>query len=86
MIKYLKGDYRIGKYKPIDILNYIKIITFFPNVHLAYIIMLIILVLVVSKKSFFKPKLIKSDLRLIIYQQRLNELVLLSCLLEKYVK
>jgi len=66
--------------KPIDILNYIKRINSFPNdVYIAYRIMLTIPVLVGSvETSSSKLKLIKSYLRSIMSQERLNGLTLLS--------
>ena len=66
-------------HKPIDILNYIKRINYFPNVYITYRIMLTILVLVVfTKRSFLKLKIIKNYLRSTMSQERLNGLVLLS--------
>ena len=66
----------------IDILNYIKRIDSFPNVFIAYRIMLIIPKSVaLAKKSFSKLKLIKSYLRSTMCQERLNELALI--LIEK---
>ncbi|KAL2974442.1 hypothetical protein AAZX31_14G105700 [Glycine max] len=53
--------------KPIDILNYIKRIIYFPNAYIAYRIM-----------SFSKLKIIKTYLRSTMSQQRLNGLALLS--------
>jgi len=65
--------------KPIDILNYIKRIKYFPNVYITYRIMLTISVSIASvERSFSKLKLIKSYLRSIMSQQKLNRLNLLS--------
>jgi len=64
--------------KPIDILNYIKRINSFTNAYIAYRIMLTITISVASAEiSFSKLKLIKSYLRSIMSQQRLNGLALL---------
>jgi len=69
----------LENHKPIDILNYIKRINYFPNVYITYRIMLTILVLVVfTKRSFLKLKIIKNYLRSTMSQERLNGLVLLS--------
>jgi len=62
---------------PIDILNYIKRIDSFRNAFIVYRIMLTIIVLLWWKK-ISKLKLIKSYLRSIMSQERLNELVFIS--------
>ena len=62
---------------PIDILNYIKRIDSFRNAFIVYRIMLTIIVLLWWKK-ISKLKLIKSYLRSIMSQERLNELVFTS--------
>jgi len=60
-LNILKGDYRIGNDKLIDLLNNIKIINYFPNAYIAYKIMLTIPLLVTSyERRFSKLKLIKS--------------------------
>jgi len=65
--------------KPIDILNYIKIIDSFLNVYIAYRIMLTISLSVVStERSFSKLKIIKTYLRSTMSQERLNKLIILS--------
>ena len=65
--------------KPIDILNYIKRIIYFPNAYIAYRIMLTIPISIASiKRSFSKLKIIKTYLRSTMSQQRLNGLALLS--------
>jgi len=65
--------------KLINILNYIKRIKYFPNVYITYRIMLTISVSIASvERSFSKLKLIKSYLRSIMSQQKLNRLNLLS--------
>lgn len=65
---------------PIYIFNYIKKLDYFPNAYIIYRIMLTIHVTVVSTEISFS-KLIKSYLRSINSQQRLNEMNLL--LIEK---
>ncbi|KAH1249266.1 hypothetical protein GmHk_05G012662 [Glycine max] len=78
-LNILKEIIALENDKPIDILNYIKRINSFPNAYKTYRIMLTILVLVAStKKSFSKLKIIKTYLRSTMFQQRLNELTLLS--------
>ena len=55
------------------------ILDLFPNTCITYKILLTILVIVASaERSFLKLKLIKSYLRSIISQERLNELAILS--------
>ena len=62
-----------------DILHYIKRLYSFPNISIAYRILLTIYVIIVSvEKSFLKLKLIKSYLRLTLSQERLSRLVILS--------
>ena len=64
--------------KPIDVLNYLKVMDgCFPNTWIAYIILLTILVTVASgERSFSKLKL--SYLRSTMSQERLNGLAILS--------
>jgi len=70
---------RVENDKPIDTLNYIKRIDSFLNAYMAYRIMLKILVLVAStERSLSKLKIIKTYLRSIMSQKRLNGLALLS--------
>jgi hypothetical protein len=78
-LKVLKEILQIEKSSPIDILNYIKRLYYFPNACIAYRILLTILVIVTSvERSFSKLKLIKSYLRSTMLQERLNELAILS--------
>jgi len=71
--------------KLIDILNYIKIIYYFSNAYIIYRIILTISVLIISvEKNYSKTKIINIYLRLIMSQQKLNKLILLS--IKKVVK
>jgi len=64
---------------PIEVLSYIKTLDSFPNVYIAYRILLTILVTVATaEKSFSKLKLLKSYLKSIMLQDRLNKLAILS--------
>ena len=64
---------------PLKILNYIKRLGSFPNTYIAYRILLTLLVIVATaKRNFSKLKLIKSYLRSIMLQDRLNGLAMLS--------
>ena len=71
--------------RAIEVLDYLKMMySCFPNVWIAYRILLTTPVTVVSaKRSFLKLKLIKSYIRSIISQERLNGLTILS--IEKYM-
>lgn len=64
----------------IEVLQYLKTLNVcFPNIYIAYKILLTILVTVASvKKSFSKLKLIKTYLRSTMSQERLNGLAMLS--------
>ena len=68
-----------NKNTPVDILNYIKKLEYFPNACIAYRILLTIPVTVASaEKTFSKLKLIKSFLRSTMSQERLSGLAILS--------
>ena len=71
--------------RAIEVLDYLKMMDFcFPNVWIAYGILLTIPVTVASaEKSFSKLKLIKSYLRSTMSQERLNGLTILS--IEKHM-
>jgi hypothetical protein len=78
-LKVLKEILQIEESSPIDILNYIKRLDYFPNACIAYRILLTILVIVASvERSFSKLKLIKSYLRSTMLQEILNGLAILS--------
>jgi len=63
----------------IEVLSYIKTLDFFPNVYIAYIILLTIPVTIATaERSFSKLKLFKSYLKSTMLQDRLNELAILS--------
>ena len=66
--------------KPIDVLNYLKVMDgCFPNAFIAYRVLLTIPVTVASgERSFSKLKLIKNYLRSTMSQERMNGLALLS--------
>ena len=66
--------------KPVDILNYLKIMDgYFLNAWIAYRILLTIPVTVASEeRNFSKLKLIKTYLRSTMSQERLNGLAILS--------
>ena len=78
-LNILKEILQIKDYTPIDILNYIKRLDSFLNACIVYRILLTILVTVTSaERSFLKLKLIKSYLRSIMSQEKLNRLAILS--------
>ena len=70
--------------KPIDILHYIKIIDYFSYAYITYRIMLTIPLSITSaERDFSTLKIIKTYLKSTIFQDRLNELNLLS--MKKYM-
>eukprot|EP00268_Persea_americana_P057483 TRINITY_DN6893_c0_g1_i5.p1 TRINITY_DN6893_c0_g1~~TRINITY_DN6893_c0_g1_i5.p1 ORF type:complete len:136 (-),score=19.62 TRINITY_DN6893_c0_g1_i5:701-1108(-) len=79
-LKVLKENLPKETKKPIDVLNYLKVMDgCFPNAWIAYRILLTIPVTVASgERSLSKLKLIKSYLRSTMSQERLNGLAMLS--------
>jgi len=78
-LKVLREMLREEINTPIKVLSYIKTLDSFSNVYIAYKILLIIFVTVVTaERSFSKLKLLKLYLKSTILQDRLNELVILS--------
>ena len=70
---------QINENSPINLLNYIKRVEYFPNACIAFRILLTIHVTVASAEiSFSKLKLIKSYLRSTMSRERLSGLVILS--------
>jgi hypothetical protein len=64
---------------PHDILKFVKRMGWFPNAHIAYIILLTILLAVASaERSFSKLKLLKSYTRSTLTQEKLNGLVTIA--------
>ncbi|XP_048503020.1 uncharacterized protein LOC125498784 [Beta vulgaris subsp. vulgaris] len=78
-VDFLRGILPHEKMGPIDMLNFLKGIDCFPNVSVAYRILLTIPVTVASaERSFSKLKLLKSYLRSTMVQERLNGLALIA--------
>ena len=70
---------QINENSPVNVLNYIKRLKSFPNACIAFRILLTTVVTVASAERIFsKLKLIKSYLRLIMSQERLSGLTILS--------
>jgi len=78
-LKIVREIIQVENDTPIDIPNYIKIIDSFTKKFISHRIMSIILVSIAfTERSFLKLKLIKSYLRLTMFQERLNGLALIS--------
>ena len=75
----LKEVMQIDENTLINVLNYLKRLDSFPNVYIAYRILLAITITVASaERSFSKFKLIKSYLRSTMSQEKLSGLAVLS--------
>jgi len=78
-LKVLREVLREEISTPIKVLSYIKTLDSFPNVYIAYRILLTIRVAdATTERSFSKLKLLKSYLKSTMLQDRLNELAILS--------
>jgi hypothetical protein len=78
-LRLLREMLPVGKIGPIDILNFLKGMNYFPNTIIAYRILLTIPVTVASaERSFSKLKLLKSYLRSTMLQERLNGLAMIA--------
>jgi hypothetical protein len=81
-LKVLRESLREEPMSALEILQFVKVADCYPNVSIAYRILLTIRVTVASaKRSFSKLKLLKNCLRSTMLQERLNGLAM--CSIEK---
>ena len=78
-LKLLRDFIPKGNMGPVEVLSFLKRHDCFPNASIAYRVLLTIPVTVASaERSFSKLKLLKSYMRTMMTQQRLNDLATIS--------
>lgn len=78
-LRLLKDILPVGNIGPIDILRFLKGMNFFPNILLAYRILLTINgAVALAERSFSKLKLLKSSLVYTMLQEKLKGLALIT--------